>query len=112
MNAGDFRHALTVQTQTRTNTDGGGFTQAWAAIAESPWWCAIEPATAGSMERLAAGGNALLAQATHIMHGRYHSGITTAHRLVEDSRVFTVCGVQNVREDDRFTRVFAKEVES
>lgn len=110
MNIGEFRHAMTVQSQARVETDGGGYTLTPSTISASPWWCSIEPATAGAMERLAASGGALTANATHIMHGRYHADLTTQHLLIEGSRTFRIRGVQNIREDDMFTRVFAEEI--
>lgn len=112
MNIGDFRHAMTVQTATRTKVSGGkGYTESWEDEMENPWWCSIEPASAARMERLAAGGAALMSTATHILFGRHYEGLTTGQRLLEGSRMFSILGVQNVREDDMFTRVFAEEVE-
>lgn len=113
MNVGDFRHAGTVQSPTRTADGRGGYTESWADVSGSPgspWWFSIESATAANMQRLAAGGEALQSSATHILHGRYHDGITTRTRIVEGARVFNVLGVQNIREDDMFTRAFVTEV--
>lgn len=112
MNVGEFRHAMTVQTPARETVAGGeGYRLTWTSVSQNPWWCSMEPASEGRMERLAAGGAALMAAATHIMHGRYHDGITTRQRLVEGDRLFAILGVQNVQEGDMFTRVFAEEVE-
>lgn len=108
MNVGDFRHSVRIQDLARTKVQGEGFSTSPADVTDSEWWCSIESATAGKMERLAGPGS--LATATHILHGRYHEGITTRCRLVLGSRVFAVQGVVNVNEADEITRVIAEEI--
>lgn len=111
MNIGDFRHLVTVKHPTRTKNTKGGYAENFSAVSPAPtWWCSIEPATAGKMDRLAASNNAITSRCSHILHGRYHDDITTQVQLVEGARVFNVLGVQNISEEDRFTRVFAEEV--
>lgn len=111
MNVGELRHLVTVQHPTRTKDGKGGYTKAYSDVSPaSTWWCSIETSSDAKMDRLAAGGAAITSRATHILHGRYHDDINTEVQLVEGARTFNVLGVQNISEEDRFTRVFAEEV--
>ena len=94
---GTHRHLVTVQGPGAPLSDGdGGFTTPWADLVPGTWYCSLEPATARTLERVAAG--TVLSTATHIATGRYHSGITVATRIVFDGRVFSVTGVANPEE--------------
>ena len=52
----------------------GGFTLALTALNPSEWRCSLEPASVRAIERRFAG--TVTGQATHILTGRYHPGVT------------------------------------
>lgn len=106
---GKLTHSVAIQNKTRTKDVGGGWVETWNEIAPSPVWCGFISAAERNMQRLA-GGNATLSAATHIIEMHYHSGVTTAMRLVMNGRVFQILGVQNVDEADLMTRLFCEEV--
>lgn len=58
----------------------GGYTQPYKALDPAQWRFAIEPATVRSMERHFAG--TITAQASSILKGRFHPGVTTQTRIV------------------------------
>lgn len=53
----------------------GGFSRTPVALAPAVWRCAVEKASPRAIERRFAG--TVTAQATHILSGRFHAGITT-----------------------------------
>lgn len=71
----------------------GGYTQAWADLSPASWFVSIEPITGRDLERLAVG--TVISQATHLVRGRWHAGVTTATRMVFAGRLFSVTGVAN-----------------
>jgi len=106
---GAARHLVTVETPHPVTPDGhGGYTETWAPADPPTWYCAILPATARALERLAAGTS--LAAATHLLRGRYHPQLTPASRVRHDGRVFLIASVSNLDERDRETVAVASEV--
>lgn len=97
---GTHRHQVTVQAPGAAVPDGdGGFTEDWVTLVPAPWRCAIVPATAKDLERVAAG--TVISTATHILTGRYHPGLaaaSTTARIVFGTRVFSVTGVFDPEE--------------
>ena len=80
MNIGTLRHLVTLENPAPAVPDGdGGYTEVWAALMPSAVWASIESATQRALERVVA--NVVLAQATHIVKMRYHSGVTIKTRL-------------------------------
>lgn len=108
--AGAYVQSVTLDTPTRTADGDGGYTESWTALAESPWWCEIVPATAQMIERKQAA--TIEAQISHIVEGRFHSGVTTKTRITFGTRTLFVRGVQNVEEADEVTRLSCAEVTS
>ena len=97
MRAGTLRHVVTFQNPGAAVPDGdGGWTQAWTDLTPAEWRVSIAPATARDLERVAAG--TVLSTASHLIRGRYHSGITTQTRMIFDGRTFSITGVQNIDE--------------
>ncbi len=79
LNAGDLDQVCTLENPGAPVPDGeGGFTFVWTALDPSPWWAAIENASARNTERHFA--STVIAHATHVATGRYHPGITTQTR--------------------------------
>lgn len=113
IDVGKYRHYVEIRESARVKDAGGGFSEVWTVIDDSPnWFCSIAAASVRAMERIAGGGSAVISTATRIIEGRYHSGITTGMRLFEDStdRVFAVTAVENVDSEGEITRVLAEEV--
>ena len=80
IDAGKLRQVATLAEATTPIADGdGAYGQSFVALDPETWRCAIEPASASSAERHFAG--TVIAQATHIMRGRFHSGITENTRI-------------------------------
>jgi len=107
---GTYRHRVTVETPHAVTPDGhGGYTETWAPADPPLWDCALLPATARALERLAAGTS--LAAATHIVRGRYHPQLSTSSRLrLDDGRILLLMSVSNREERDRETIAVAAEV--
>lgn len=109
MTVGDFRHLVLFQNPGAPVADGdGGFTQSWTDLVPGTWHVSIEPATARDLERVAAG--TVLSTASHIVKGRYHSGVTTKTRMVFGGRTFSITGVANLEERSTHMELIAVEV--
>jgi head-tail adaptor len=78
---GALRQLGTLSSPGAAASDGdGGFTRTYAPLNPAAWRFAIERATVRSVERQFAG--TVIAQASYILTGRFHSGITTETRIV------------------------------
>jgi len=96
MDLGSLRHWVRVENPTEAADGDGGFTVTWAAADPATVPVGIAPATQARLERLVA--NAVSSEASHVVTMRYHSGVTTATRLIFAGRTFSVVGLQNVQE--------------
>lgn len=106
---GTYRHRVTVQNPGPPIPDGdGGYTEGWLDADPPELDVSITPATARDLENLTAG--TVSATATHVIRGRYHSGITTATRLLFKGRALGVLYVGNPLELDRELVIVAAEV--
>lgn len=77
---GELRQLATLYGPGTLVPDGdGGYTSTPSRLTPAEWHCSIEKATVRSSERRFAA--TVIAQATHILTGRYHSGITTKTTL-------------------------------
>lgn len=75
-----YRQLATLsQAATPVATSDGDYTTAFVALDPAEWRCAIERASVSSAERHFAA--TVIAQATHVLRGRFHSGITTGTRV-------------------------------
>lgn len=94
---GDQRHLVTFQDPGPPIPDGaGGYTQSWSDLSPATWYVAIAPASAADLERVAAG--TVITQASHVIHGRYHPGVSTKSRMLFSGRTFAITGTRNVGE--------------
>lgn len=106
---GAYRHLVTFQGPSAPVSDGdGGWTTAWSDLDPATWHVSIEPATARDLERVAAG--TVLSTASHIVKGRYHSGVTLASRMLFNSRTFSITGKANMEERSILMELTAVEV--
>lgn len=77
---GTYRQTATLSEASTPVADGdGGYSQTYVALSPATWRCGIERASAANAERHFA--STVIAQATHILRGRFHSGITTSTRV-------------------------------
>ena len=70
----------------------GGFTQTWVDLLPRAF-AHVAPATARSLERVAAGS--VIATATHVVTVPYRTGVTTKTRIVFEGRTLNVTSVQD-----------------
>jgi SPP1 family predicted phage head-tail adaptor len=106
---GGYRHRVAVEAPgTPVPDPDGGYTEGWEPLDPPDWDCAITRATAADLERLSAG--TVLSQATHVVKGNYHAGITTETRLTFDGRVFNVLSVVDRDERHEETDLVCGEV--
>jgi head-tail adaptor len=103
---GQDRHLVTFDAPGEAVADGeGGFTRAWAPLSPASWYVRIRPATAKDVERALAG--TLITHRSHVVHGRYHPGVTLAARMVFEGKTYQVTSVINVDERDREMELIA-----
>lgn len=106
---GKRHHVVVVQNPGAAASDGdGGYTQTFSDATPRTWHVAIEPATARTLERIAAA--TVIAQASHIVTGMHHAEVTTKTRLVFGARTFNVLGVANPEERNIETVAVCAEV--
>lgn len=86
----------------------GGFTSTPVDLSPAYAFASIEPATARTLERIAAG--TVVSNASHIVSMRYHSGVTTKTQIVYGTRTFQVTGVINPEERNVTTVALCTEV--
>jgi len=109
MAIGEFRHRVTLGNPGDPVPDpDGGFADTFTPLVPAEWDCSIEQANARDLESIGAGS--VLAQATHLVRGRYHPGITTQTRVTFRNRVLTVLYVANKEERDIETDLVCAEV--
>lgn len=86
---GKNRQLVALEAPTSTTMDGaGGYIETWGPLDPASWYCAFEDATAAAMER--EGFGTAYAQATHILSGRFHSGLSPKARVRHDGRLYSV----------------------
>lgn len=106
---GQYRHVVALDAPGTPIPDGdGGYTEGWSPLDPPVWDCAITAATARDLETLGAG--TVLAQASHVVRGRYHGGITTETRLTFEGRTLNVIYVANRDERSIETHLICAEV--
>lgn len=106
---GHYRHTVTVESPTAGLPDAaGGWTETWTPLDPPTWDCAIQAASVRDLESI--GANTVMAQATHLIRGRYHAGLTTQARLVFDGRIFHIVYLNNRDERQLETILVCAEI--
>ena len=106
---GELRHVVTLESPGPPVPDGdGGYTESWQPLNPATWNCSISSANARDLESLTAG--TVVAQASHILRGRFHGGITTEARISFEGRTFNVLSVVNRDERDIETVLICSEM--
>lgn len=79
-NASTYRQTATLsEASTPVANADGDYSQSYVALDPAQWRCAIERASVANSESHFA--STVIAQATHVIRGRYHPGITTGTRI-------------------------------
>lgn len=94
---------ISIEQVTRDSDGMGGFDDTWSQFATA--WCIIKPMS--SYERFQA--NQMETPTTHKITMRYMAGVTTAMRIIYESRVFEIKGIVNENEDDIYLKINALE---
>ena len=104
MRSGPLRHKITIQTTTlSSDTMSAAASESWATYTTA--WAEIKP-----LKGLEAVEHRKLGQETmHRIWMRYQSGITTAMRIVWDSRTLEIRGVRNPDERNVMLEILAEE---
>lgn len=106
---GQNRNLVTLEEPIATTMDGaGGYVDTWGPLDPATWYCAVEDATASAMER--AGFGTAFGQATHILTGRYHPGLSTNARVHFGSRAFSVLSAGNRNERNMQSVILCAEL--
>lgn len=106
---GSYRHRITLEGPSDPVPDGeGGWTEGWAPLTPATWDCSIQAASQRDLESIGAG--TVLAQATHVVKGRYHAGVTTESKLHFEGRTFNVIFLANRDERDIELNLVCAEV--
>lgn len=109
MGIGAFRHVVTLDDPGDPVSDpDGGWMPGWTPLDPPTWHCAIQQPAARTLESIGAGS--VEAQATHMLTGRYHPGISTQTRVTFEGRTFNVLYVANRDERDVQTDLVCAEV--
>jgi head-tail adaptor len=97
---GQMQQLVTFEAPGAPVPDGeGGYTETWAPLDPPTWYVRVRPATARDAERVTAG--TVITHVSHIVHGRWHPGVTTRTRMRCKGHVYQVTSVVNLEERDR-----------
>jgi hypothetical protein len=114
INIGKYRQVVTLSTPGAAVPDGdGGYTQTQDPLDPPEWRCAIESASAALAER--SFSSTVIAQASQVLTGRFHPGITTSTQMVWTDRagvthLANVVGVEDVEGAGVVTMALVSEV--
>jgi len=97
---GAARHLVTFEDPGDPVPDGeGGYTATPVPLDPPTWKVRIRPATARDAEKVTAG--TVITHVSHIVHGRFHPGVSTRSRMLFKGHTYQVTSVINLDERDR-----------
>jgi len=92
---GRDQHLVMFEEPGAPEPDGeGGYTETWVPLSPSTWYVRIRPATARDVESVLAG--TVITHLSHMVHGRFHPGVTTKSRMQFEGRKYQVTSVVNI----------------
>ncbi len=101
---GALRHRITIQQSVRVADGGGGFSQTWQDVPDTPTvYAAIEQLSGGEKAQLSQLGTAI----THRITLRYRSDLTAAMRIVKDDMIYKIISLQDRAGQGRRLEVLA-----
>ena len=109
--SGSFRHRVTLDEPGPAISDpDGGWVPSWIPLTPAAWDCSIEAPTTHLHGLEYLGGGSVVGQATHMLVGRYHPGITLQTRVTFQGRTMNVIYARNRDERDLETVLLCAEV--
>lgn len=111
---GRMTHYVRLEDPGTPTADGdGGYTETWTALNPADAWCSVKAAGGRTGERRIA--STVVAQATHEVVMRYHTGVSTKTRIrwrdqAGTTRALSVVDVDNVDERGEVLRLSCVEV--
>jgi head-tail adaptor len=91
---GKTEHLVTFDDPGEPVGDGeGGYTTTPVPLQPAHWFVRIRPATMKDTEHLTAG--TVITHVSHIVHGRYHPGVSTRTRMTFEGHVYQITSVTN-----------------
>lgn len=102
-NSGALRKRITIQSETPSTDNAGGYALAWTNVVTV--WADIKPV---SGQKIFTAGH-LEGHVTHHVTMRYQSGITTDMRMIYNSRAFNIRAVLNTDESNRWLELLVEE---
>lgn len=103
MKAGDLRHRITFQYQTKVADGMGGFATTWTDAATV--WAALWPTSAN--EVIAANATSMVV--SHRIRIRYRSVLKASWRIKFGNRYFSIVGIINPNEKGELLDLMCKE---
>ena len=92
---GATRHLVTFEDPGAPVPDGeGGYTETWTPLSPATWYVRVRPATTKDAERVTAG--TVITHVSHLVHGRYHPGVTTRSRMILHGERYQITSVINL----------------
>ena len=104
MRAGRLRHRVAIHAVTETINAYGEAGESWASIGS--WWASVEPLTGAERQE----ATEVSPLTSHKIIIRYHSTITTKHRIVYDSRTFEIDAILDTMEKNKEMILLCKEM--
>jgi head-tail adaptor len=96
---GRDQHLVTFEEPGTATPDGeGGYVETWVPLSPPTWYVRIAPVTGRDAERVLAG--TVVTHVTHLVHGRFHPGISTKARMLFAGAIYLITSVANI--DGRF----------
>jgi len=90
---GRTEHLVTFENPGPAIPDGeGGYTESWTPV--TIWFVRIRPATPKDAEAAVAG--TVITHLSHVVHGRFHSQISTKSRMVFNGRTYQITSVSPI----------------
>jgi head-tail adaptor len=97
---GQARHLVTFEDPGDPVPDGeGGYTATPTPLVPPTWYVRVRPATAKDAEKVTAG--TVITHVSHIVHGRFHPGVTTRTRMYHKGHTYQITSVVNLDDRDR-----------
>lgn len=101
--SGDLRKRVTIQAETPTTDNAGGYALAWTDVMTV--WADIKPSSGQKVFT----DSHLEGHVTHHITMRYQTGITTDMRVTYNSRLFNIRAALNTDEQNHWLELLVEE---
>jgi SPP1 family predicted phage head-tail adaptor len=103
MNAGKYKHRVTIQEYTKVDDGGGGYTEDWVDV--TTVWAKVTPLSGNKLFQ----AQQINAEISHEVEVRYRE-LSHKNRLMFNNRVLNIESVVDVDEAKRELKATCKEV--